>query len=597
MSGGPHASAADEVCVRSAEGEDASIAEPSVKCLDELPEEMIDQVVKSTDTSALCDLKAVGKAWCPRARHELSARLCSHSGGPTNDATYDTLNVEVLWATGRPHGAAGRELPNLAWLHGRTCAAVPEGTQRGFTGFAVGRTRPARLLHSERDSLPPRELLLVALAGFGSGSFLSLPVQRLRDGNVYESGAGGGVQMTAFGTALFNNADGCAELDAHLVHDADGIQLLALLLPGSKVERLKHAPRPEPIRSVVMLVTILLIERPANRSMGSMRGGVCGIDYRGRGTYTTEGITKLFEGLKRSKTTCLMCAVSPYHMFASSFDGNSLCGLAGNADRGVLPCHRERTYTVQGITKLCVGLKGSAITSLRSPPNRPNAHGCARDVLSECMSMSSMYICSLLSNKLCGVSEYHDYGTYTDEGITELCEGIKDSAITSLKCATARALLAVGYNKIGPFTAVLLATVLGQTITNLKCGIAYPTVQPYLLPNLFTRAGRACLFHPPPALSLRLAACSLEDNDLGPEGGELLAAVLPQTKITELKCVPPAPTPYQHPQPVSFSPVTNRMAICARTVSGAVASTRMERRLSERHSGALQPTCTSEKSE
>ena len=68
-----------------------------------------------------------------------------------------------------------------------------------------------------------------------------------------------------------------------------------------------------------MLVTILLIERPANRSMGVMRGGVCGIDYRGRGTYTTEGITKLFEGLKRSKTTCLMCAVSPYHMFASSF--------------------------------------------------------------------------------------------------------------------------------------------------------------------------------------------------------------------------------------------------------------------------------------
>ena len=58
------------------------------------------------------------------------------------------------------------------------------------------------------------------------------------------------------------------------------------------------------------------------------------------------------------------------------------------------------------------------------------------------MSMSSMYICSLLGNKLCGVSEYHDYGTYTDEGITELCEGIKDSAITSLKCATARALLA-----------------------------------------------------------------------------------------------------------------------------------------------------------
>ena len=28
------------------------------------------------------------------------------------------------------------------------------------------------------------------------------------------------------------------------------------------------------------------------------------------------------------------------------------------------------------------------------------------------------------------------WGTYTSEGITKLCEGIKGSAITSLKCAT-----------------------------------------------------------------------------------------------------------------------------------------------------------------
>ena len=28
-------------------------------------------------------------------------------------------------------------------------------------------------------------------------------------------------------------------------------------------------------------------------------------------------------------------------------------------------------------------------------------------------------------------------GTYTDEGITKLCEGLKGSAVTSLKCAAA----------------------------------------------------------------------------------------------------------------------------------------------------------------
>ena len=47
------------------------------------------------------------------------------------------------------------------------------------------------------------------------------------------------------------------------------------------------------------------------------------------------------------------------------------------------------------------------------------------------------------SNQLCGV--YIDYdaedeeleGTYTAEGITELCEGLRGGAITSLECAAA----------------------------------------------------------------------------------------------------------------------------------------------------------------
>ena len=39
-------------------------------------------------------------------------------------------------------------------------------------------------------------------------------------------------------------------------------------------------------------------------------------------------------------------------------------------------------------------------------------------------------------NHLCGVYEYGD-GTFTTEGITMLCEALKGSAVTSLKCATA----------------------------------------------------------------------------------------------------------------------------------------------------------------
>ena len=38
------------------------------------------------------------------------------------------------------------------------------------------------------------------------------------------------------------------------------------------------------------------------------------------------------------------------------------------------------------------------------------------------------------NNSLCGVDSWGD-GTYTTEGITKLCEGLKESAVTLLKCA------------------------------------------------------------------------------------------------------------------------------------------------------------------
>ena len=40
---------------------------------------------------------------------------------------------------------------------------------------------------------------------------------------------------------------------------------------------------------------------------------------------------------------------------------------------------------------------------------------------------------SLADNALCGVK--YGEGTYSTEGITKLCEALKGSAVTSLKCA------------------------------------------------------------------------------------------------------------------------------------------------------------------
>ena len=43
---------------------------------------------------------------------------------------------------------------------------------------------------------------------------------------------------------------------------------------------------------------------------------------------------------------------------------------------------------------------------------------------------------SLASNQLCGL-DYEGNGTYTAEGLTKLCEGLRGSTVTSLECAAA----------------------------------------------------------------------------------------------------------------------------------------------------------------
>ena len=42
----------------------------------------------------------------------------------------------------------------------------------------------------------------------------------------------------------------------------------------------------------------------------------------------------------------------------------------------------------------------------------------------------------MAGNELCGLNHL-GLGTYTTEGITKLCEGLKESNVTSLGCAAA----------------------------------------------------------------------------------------------------------------------------------------------------------------
>ena len=99
---------------------------------------------------------------------------------------------------------------------------------------------------------------------------------------------------------------------------------------------------------------------------------LCDLDEEGNGTYKAEGITKLFEGLKGSAVSSLECAASPYRMLAF----------------------------------------------VSMPSDTPPALG------------------SLSDNQFCGHNGlWHNDMFYNAGCITKLCEALKGSAMTSLKCA------------------------------------------------------------------------------------------------------------------------------------------------------------------
>ena len=50
------------------------------------------------------------------------------------------------------------------------------------------------------------------------------------------------------------------------------------------------------------------------------------------------------------------------------------------------------------------------------------------------LTFPRFFLCSLAGNQLCGLDKIGN-GTYTAKGISSLCESLKRSAITSLKCA------------------------------------------------------------------------------------------------------------------------------------------------------------------
>jgi hypothetical protein len=71
------------------------------------------------------------------------------------------------------------------------------------------------------------------------------------------------------------------------------------------------------------------------------------------------------------------------------------------------------------LTLLKCACRPKVFAILSAPIDTPPSHG------------------SLKFNQLCGLDSYAN-GTYTAEGITKLCEALKGSAVTALKCAAAQ---------------------------------------------------------------------------------------------------------------------------------------------------------------
>ena len=82
-----------------------------------------------------------------------------------------------------------------------------------------------------------------------------------------------------------------------------------------------------------------------------------------------------------------------------------------------------------GAAALAEGLRGSAVTSLNLAFNGVGAGGVAK--LAAVLGQTEIAHLNLMGSSLCGVNQY-GRGTYTCEGITKLCEGLRGSAVTLL---------------------------------------------------------------------------------------------------------------------------------------------------------------------
>ena len=249
------------VAVGSADGPPALQPQPSLSGM-AVTDDAKEVALGMVDVGMLTELKGVSRSWLALARRVLCSRLsrCEGQPAPTQLAEITDLNIKVLVDACRPWEAAvaGRMLPSLARLRwdGFTVsvAAVREVDLDGSSDeeederpFLGGRAKTALLSCIDGEGEPPLKLLLAAVACAGSGEMRGIPVQMMREESTFS--------------------------ELYLREKNIGVEgglLLAYLVPA-----------------MGGLTTIDLSENQ-----------LCGVNDRGIGSYTTEGITAIADALR-----------------------------------------------------------------------------------------------------------------------------------------------------------------------------------------------------------------------------------------------------------------------------------------------------------
>merc|ERR1719453_412817 len=258
---------------------------------------------------------------------------------------------------------------------------------------------------------------------------------------------------------------------------------------------------------------------------------LCGLNRRGEGTFTVEGLTPLCEAFTKMPS-----------LTSVSLDNNVLCGVMTNVASSGRQCG---TFTLEGLTPLCEALlKMPSLTFVSLAGNTITNNG--KDMsavlkLVEVLPQSSINSLNLDGNQLCGLDDYGhgSRGTFTLEGLTPLCEAFtKMPSLTSVS-------LAKNYIAVGTERGVLkLAEVLPKTSINSLNVDGHPLPIDQLKGTTPTDSIDFSRKDLGVASAVIIASCICDNehlkqlnlyyNKMGAEGTAALAKGLPGSKIETL---------------------------------------------------------------